>query len=98
MPHRLAPLHLGLGIDEVGEPFDRTEVHLVVEKGPTGKLAGLRRPAPRDRGQRPEHRRHDGAAAMELAFGYILAGEARGSGKPEEERPIQDLASSAKGC
>ena len=45
--HRLATLRLGIGMDQIRQPFDRGQVELAVLKGPPGKFTCLGRPQPR---------------------------------------------------
>ncbi len=43
LPQRLAPLHLGLGINEICETFDLGEIELAVLKTAPREFAGLGR-------------------------------------------------------
>ena len=88
----LPALRLGLGVDQVGQTLDGAEIHLAIDEGAARELASLGRPASRDRGERPQHRRHDGAAAMHLELGRVLAGEARWPRKPQDQGTIEDRA------
>ena len=50
---RLAPLRLGLGVDQVGQALDRGEVELAVLERAAGELARLRRPQALDARRAP---------------------------------------------
>ena len=74
LAQRLAALRIGVGVDQIGEAFDRGEVELAVLERAAGELAGLGQPQAvhaRERGeQRGDHR----ASAMQLDLGDVLAG------------------------
>ena len=92
LAHGLAPLRLGLGIDEVGEALDLGEVHAAVEKGAAGELAGLRRAAILDGAERAQHRGPGRQPAMDMELGLILAGKALRPRHPQDEGLIERLA------
>ena len=71
----LAALRLGLGRDQIGDRFGLGQIELAVQKGAAGEFAGLGEAQPHAR-QRRDHRRDDRAAAMDVKFGDILAGNA----------------------
>lgn len=80
----LAALSVGFGVDEVGQPFGGGQVNAAVFEGATGELPGFRQAAAGDLGEGSEYGPDDGAAAMDLQFGHVLAGFAGRGGKPED--------------
>ena len=68
LPERLAPLRLGLGVDEVGEALGFGEVELAVLEGAAGELSRLggpqavERPPRRGKSPRSPPVRHECAA------------------------------------
>ena len=93
LAERLARLGARLGIDEIGQTLRRGEVQTAIQERPPGELARLRRPQPRQIGQRREERSADRAATVDLELQHVLAGEARGRREPEHEAAIEHLAS-----
>jgi hypothetical protein len=92
LPHRLTPLGLCLGIDQVGDRLRRGEVELVVFERPPGELAGLGRPQGLNRRQRLQHPGDDGPSAVDVKLHHILPGETRRPGKPQRQPDIDRLA------
>ena len=92
LAQRLAPLCLGLGIDEIGKALDLRQIQLAVVKGAAGELAGLGETAP---GLPPEHGQHafdDGRAAVQVEFGHVLARLGARRGEPQHQRLVERLA------
>ena len=77
----LAALRLRFGRREIGDRLGLGQVELVVQKGAAGELAGLGEPQSPPRQCRHD-RRQNGAAAMHMKFGDILAGDAVRRRKP----------------
>src|SRR5581483_4194477 len=92
LAQRLAALRRGLGADQIREPLGRGEVELAVLESAARELARLGEAQARQVSKRLEERCDDGAAAMELELGDVLAGEALGTGEEEREAIIDDLA------
>ena len=80
LPQRLAPLHLGLGVDQVGKTFDLGEIELAVFKAAPRELARLGWAQTIDARERVEQRRDDRLAAMDVKLRDIFAGGARRPG------------------
>ena len=91
LAQRLAPLCLGLGGGEIGHRLGLQEVELVVEKGSPGEFAGLGEAQP-PAAERRHDRSNDGAAAVQVQFGDILAGDAGGARKPQRQAVVELLA------
>ena len=89
---RLPALRLGLGVDEIGEPFGLGQVHLPVQECPPGELARLREPQSRRAGERPGQRRRDRPPAGHMDLGDLLAGEAPRRREPDHQRAVERLA------
>ena len=92
MLERLPALGLGLGRDQVGQAFDRGQIHAAVLERAARELAGLGRTQTLELAQRRQHRRDHGAAAVQLQLGDVLAGLAVGPRKPERQAFVDDLA------
>ena len=87
----LAALRLGFGGGEIGDRLGLGQVELAVLKGAAGEFPGFGKPEPETAqriGDRGEHR----AAAVQMQFGDILAGKARGGGKPQHQRIVERFA------
>ena len=87
----LAPLGLGLGVDQIGEALGRGQVELPVLEGAAGEFAGLGRPQPRAPAQGVEHRRHHDGAAVQVQLRHVLAGIAGRPRKPQHQTLVQCL-------
>ena len=92
LAHRLAPLRLGLGMDQIGEPLDLGEVEPTGCKGAARELAGVGGPQAHEARQSRDHRRNHGTPAMHMKLGDVLPGEARRPGKEENETRIDHRA------
>ena len=91
LAQRLAALRLGFGGGEVGHRLGLGQIELAVEEGAAGEFSGLgeAQAAPAEcRDDRGQH----GAAAMQVQFRDILAGDAVGSGEPQRQPVIDALA------
>jgi hypothetical protein len=90
--HCLPALHLGFRGQQVPETFDLGQIQSAIQKGPAGEFSGIRRTEVRRRTQNlqdpPENRR----TAMQLEFYDIFSGEAGWSGKEDDNRLIELLA------
>ena len=91
LPERLPPLAFGLGVDQVGQALDGGQIELAVLKRAPGELARLGRPQAVEPAQRGKGRGNNGAAAVQLELGCVLAGLAVGAGKPERQRLVDHL-------
>src|SRR5262245_40438228 len=78
-------------MDEIIETFGFREIELAVLERTAGELAGLCGPHVPIRRQRRKQRGQDGASAMDMELGNVLAGRARGLWKPEHDRVVQWL-------
>ena len=87
--HRKAPLRLGLGIDQIGQRLGLDQIDLAVEKGAAREFAGFGMPDAVEAGDRLQHLGHDGAPAMDMEFGDILAGKAVGPGKEDDQATVE---------
>ena len=92
LTQRLAPLGLGLGVDQVGEAFGGGEVELAVLEGAAGELARLGEAHVGEAGQRAEHALDHRAAAMDVQLGHVLAGEAPGAAEEQNQPAIEQFA------
>jgi hypothetical protein len=92
LEHGLSALRLGLGVDDVGEAFHLGKVHASVEKSPARELAGFRRAAVLNRGERAQNGRPGRQPAMDLELGLILAGETPRPRHPQDQGLIEGLA------
>ena len=88
---RLPALRIGVGIDQVGQRLDLGEVELAVLERAAGELAGLRQPQSFHPPERGQHRGDDGAPAMQLQLGGVLAGFAARPRKPQHQRLVDDF-------
>ena len=89
---RLAPLRLGLGVDEVGEALDLGQIELAVLERAPGEFARLGRTQAgqaRERGDDAGDRR---AAAGHLQLRHLLAGEAARRDEADDQRAVERLA------
>jgi hypothetical protein len=82
---------LRLGAHQIGEALDRGEIELAVLEGAAGELAGLGHTQAVDAAQRLKHGGDDGAAAVQLQLGGVLAGFAVGRRKPQHQRLVDDF-------
>ncbi len=80
------------GVDQVGQALDLGEIELAVEESPARELSRLGEAAARHFAERIERGSDDGAAAVKLKFGQILARLARRAGEPEHDGPVDRLA------
>ncbi len=80
---RLPPLCFGFSRHQIGETFNRSQIHAAVLERTPRKLAGLRGPKLIEPAQRGKNRRDHGAAAVHLQLGEVLTGLAVRCRKPE---------------
>jgi hypothetical protein len=91
-PDRRPALRLGLGHQQVAQPFGFAQVDSAMEQRAARELAWLGRPESRSGSQRRLYRADHGAAAMEMEFGKVLPRRAAWTGKAEDERAIEQHA------
>src|SRR5262249_15278733 len=91
LAERLPSLPRRLGRDQIGPALRGREIELAMLEGAPGEFAGLGE-AKAQRGERLHQSGDDGAAAMEVEFGDVLAGEALGRGKEQGQAVIDHLA------
>src|SRR5262249_47720540 len=89
--HRLLPLRLSLGLDEIAEALDFGEIELAVEEGATSELAGLGEPQTGQGRNRANQRSNDGGRAVHLQLGRILARERVRTRHPGDEAGVDEL-------
>ena len=89
---RLAPLGLGFRIDQVNQRFGARQVEFAVFDSAPGEFARLGRSEARHRIQRAQHSFDNRAAAMDMEFGDVLAGEAGRLRKPQHQCLIERFA------
>ena len=99
---RLAPLSLGLRIDQVRHRLGLGQVQLAVLERPAGEFARLGQPQAQPE-QGVGYGIHHRAAAVQLQLRAVLAGDAGGAGKPEHEGLIEPglgrwVAKGSQGC
>ena len=92
LPVGLAPLRLGLGIDQIGQALDCREIEMPVLERAPGEFARLRHPQALDAPKRREHRGDHRAAAVQLQLGHVLTGLASWPRKPQRQRLVDHLA------
>src|SRR5215475_13621506 len=88
----LSTLCLGLGRDQVSEPFDRGQIHAAVLERAARELPRFRMAQARELCQRGKHRRDHRAAAVHLQLGDVFAGLAVGPGKPQRQPFVDDVS------
>ena len=88
----LAPLGLGLGIDQIGEPLGRRQVQFAVLEGPPGELPGLGHSQPIEPRQCAGDRLDGGAPAVDMQFGHVFAGKTRRPRKPNRQPIVEGIA------
>jgi hypothetical protein len=91
LTQRLAPLPVGVGVNQIVEGFGFGEIELAVLKCAAGEFARLRRPDMFKLRERGEQRRLHRTAAVNVKLGYVFSGRACGSRKPEHDRIIDPL-------
>src|ERR1700730_5586584 len=91
LAQRLTALRLGLGRGEIGDGFGLQQIELAVEKGPAGKLAGLRE-AESETGQRPHDRGEHRATAVQMQLGDILPRSAVRPREPQDQPVVEPLS------
>ncbi len=91
LPQSLASLRIGFGSGQIGHRLGLRQVELAVKKGAAGEFARLRQPQPL-----PAQHRHHGtehsAAAMQMQFGDIFAGNAARRRQPQHQPVIEVVA------
>jgi hypothetical protein len=92
LAQRLARLRAGLGIDQVGEAFHGGEIEAAVQERPPRELARLRGPQAWHGRQGIEKRRDHRPTAVQLQLEDVLAGEAGGRRKPQDQSLVERLA------
>src|SRR5262245_61077423 len=88
----LSTLCLGLSRDQVGEPFDRGQIHAAVLERAARELPRFRMAQARELCQRGKHRRDHRAAAVHLQLGDVFAGLAVWPGKPQRQPFVDDVS------
>src|SRR5690606_37699508 len=84
-----ATLRLRLCLDQIRQRFRCGQVKLAVQESSTRKLAGFCMANAIQPGQCPQQCRDRRPATMNLKFGDVLAREAMGAGK-EQDQPVID--------
>ena len=74
--HGKAALRFGLGVDQIGQRLGLDQIELAVEKGAAREFARFGMADAIKAGDRLQHLAGDGAAAMDMEFGDVLAGKA----------------------
>ncbi len=85
----LLALAARLGIDEIGEALDLTEIELAVLERAPGELARLGKPRAGKREHRLDQLANHGAAPVHVKLGHVLAGEACRALEPQYEAAIE---------
>jgi hypothetical protein len=91
MVHGHAPLGLGAGMEQIGKPFGLHQIHPVIDEGPTGKFARLRKSHAINRAKYSKHRVNDRRTSMDVKFGDIFAGSTGRAWHPQDQRLVNDL-------
>ncbi len=91
LPQRLAPLPVGVGVDQVVEALGFCEIQLAVLKGAAGEFAGLGGPQSLQGTDCLKHRSQHGPTAMDMQLGNVFAGRAVRLRKPESNRFVERL-------
>lgn len=89
--HGHTPLRLGAGLQQVGKSLRLYQIHPVIDKGPTGKFAGLRQPHASKRTKDFEHRIDHRGTTVYMELSHVFTGSAQWAGHPEDESLINDL-------
>ena len=79
MLHGQAPLHLGLGSNQIRQAFDLNEIKLAVLECPARELTFYGKTQPGNFAQALKQALNNGAAAMNLQFGAVFTGERCGA-------------------
>jgi hypothetical protein len=88
LAQRLAPLPIGVRVDEIVESFGFGEIELAVLEGAPGKFTGLGRTNIFERGQRREQSGQHRTPAMDVKFRDVFPGRAGRTRKPQHHRII----------
>ncbi len=92
MLERLPALRFRLSRHQIGEAFDRGQIHAAVLERAAREFAGLRVTKLIEPAQRGKNRCDYGTAAMHLQLGEVLAGLAVRRRKPERQAFVDDFA------
>jgi hypothetical protein len=95
-----AALPFSLGVDKIGEAFDRAKIHFAVRHRAAGEFPWLGGPGARDAAYGFDHSGHDGAAAMDMELRIVLARKTFGAGEKNHKSLVDGLARGgiAEGC
>src|SRR5262245_42976141 len=92
MPIRLAPLRLSFGCDEIGEAFNRSQIHAPILVGAARELSCFRGTQSGELCQRRENGCDDGMAAVHVQLGHVFTGFAVRGGEPQRKPLVDDIA------
>ncbi len=81
----------GLAVDKIGHSLGLGKIHLVVEIGPLGKLAGPGKPGAKFQAT-VQQQVHDHGATMPLEFQHVFSGKRMGTPEVQGDALIDHLA------
>ena len=88
-PHRLAPLSLGLGGKQIGEPLGLGQIDPAIGKGTPRELSRLGRSESVEPLKTSQDCRNHRAPAMQMELGHIFARYRARARQPEDQRTIE---------
>ncbi|GGE20373.1 hypothetical protein GCM10011345_27740 [Gemmobacter megaterium] len=96
-PHRLAPLHLCLGLYQIRETFDLRQIQTTILQRPARELSSFGKSKSRQTTKQRQHCLHYGLTTVQVKLNNRLSGEAPILLKADHQSVIQDRVTVLQG-